>query len=135
MNINILIVNDAELETKYLNYKNQVENLINEINGNLLENFSSLDSVRLLKEKATEFDALLKKRYEKDIIEFSEDYYCKNIFDITTENLLMNGLYNKDEITKILSDNQKHISVEFYNFFTTLVKKVTKNEKILCWNL
>lgn len=135
MNINILILDDIELETMYLNYISQTENLINEINGNLLDDFSSLDSVRLLKEKAIEFDNQLKDKYEKDIIEFSEDYYCENIFDITTENLLMNGLYNKDEIMHILSDNQKNMSDEFYNFFMALVNKATKNEKILCWNL
>lgn len=131
MKINVIMLDDKELENKYQDYKNQVNKLIDETNDEL----DAIDSIKRLKEQAIEFDYLLKERYVKSIVEFTEKYYAENISDVTVENLLMNGLYKKKEIAKILKDNKAFLSDEIYDFFTNMIQKINKDEKILCWNL
>ncbi len=135
MYINIVILNDTEIETAYEHYKNQVHKIFNDSKLKQNDNLEVSKNIEIIKKQAVEFYDLLKNKYNDNIMQFSEEFYEDNIFDIYTENLLSNGLYKKNEIINILVEKKIHMSDDFFIVLSNLAEKIDENEKILFWNL
>ena len=67
------------------------------------------------------------------IEEFSEEYYDRSIEDHEIKLLLMNGLYDKNGVMGLISN--ENVTRDFKVKIEGHLSKITKKERMLFWNV
>ena len=124
MNIYIYINISGVLEKDFIQYSKLSNDVFN----------CSEAEFNLVFEQYSKQKSIIKKHLSqiKPEISFSENYYDENISDEETKMLLMNGIYDVEEVKSFLS--KAYITNDFKKLLNEIIKSTMQNTKILFWN-
>lgn len=125
MNIRLYVVDPTKIEKIFEDYAYNAARLFDSAD----ECFDQIYETYLVKK--SEIESVLSKL--DPIEEFAEEYYDKSIEDNEIKLLLMNGLYDKNRVMGLVSN--ENITRDFKVKIEGHLNKITENERLLFWNM
>lgn len=128
MEIKYILTTNRELIEKYYTYKSHLDKLYKS---------SFEDRKKLIMEASLITDSIneIIMRDYPNAESKSEDFYINNINDVETENILMNGMFKREDIEDILEQKKTYIKEEFRTYILKQIENMNKSDLLLIWNM
>lgn len=129
MKIIIFYSNDKKLRDLFNNYDNNAKKIISS------KGMSQMNAINETSRYSREIEKYIIDNLEKRELKIvDESFYDENIKTPAGKNLLMNGLYEENDISKLLKQYNNEITLKAKAYFEQIVKNITNNHYVFFWN-
>ena len=131
MKVLITITNDTKLKIKFEEYNRNIALMFD-------RNLSFSEKVKVVaaaERTKVEIEKLLQVLAPNMKINLYDEEIFKGINDVVIRNLLMNGIYPKNEFEKLIKSSKTAMSDELYGVFENYLTKIEKEQYLFIWNL